>query len=143
MYYGIEPNFWIKFFLLLAIILLLLISFHALLRKWFRVERSKFFSYNHVNAKHKKIDWILRITTIVVILLFTPVVMMTGINNFSLIVHPSSILIIFIIVSEIVRIVMERKYAKNPNAYKVTLSQLIFLCILLLTLYTTDFWGLI
>ncbi|QXE02083.1 DUF4181 domain-containing protein [Terribacillus sp. DMT04] len=143
MNYGIEPDFWIRFFLLLAAILLLLISFHALMRKWFRVERSKFFSYNHVNAKHKKIDWILRITTIVMILLFTPVVMMTGIDNLNLFIYPSSILIIFIIVSELVRTVMERKYAKNPNAYKVTLSQLIFLCLLLLTLYTTDFWGLI
>nr|WP_077305426.1 DUF4181 domain-containing protein [Terribacillus halophilus] len=143
MYYGIEPDFWIRFFLLLAAILLLLISFHALMRKWLRVERSKLFSYNHVNAKHKKIDWILRITTIIMILLFTPVVMMTGINNLNFFINPSSILIIFIIVSEIVRTVMERKYAKNPNAYKVTLSQLIFLCLLLLTLYTTNFWGLI
>ncbi|WP_373022200.1 DUF4181 domain-containing protein [Terribacillus halophilus] len=113
------------------------------MRKWLRVERSKLFSYNHVNAKHKKIDWILRITTIIMILLFTPVVMMTGINNLNFFINPSSILIIFIIVSEIVRTVMERKYAKNPNAYKVTLSQLIFLCLLLLTLYTTNFWGLI
>ncbi|SNZ17095.1 protein of unknown function [Terribacillus aidingensis] len=143
MYDSVEPDFWLRFFFLLAIVLLLLFFFNALLRKWLQVERRKFFSYNHVNEKHKKIDWILRITTIVIILLFAPIVMVTGIDNLNLFIQPGSVLFFFIIISEIVRAVMEQKYAENPNAYKVTVSQLIFLCLLFLSLYTTNFWGLV
>lgn len=48
---------------------------------------------------------------------------------------------VFIIVSELVRAVMERKYAGHANAYIFTLSQLGFIIIVLLTIFMTDFFG--
>jgi hypothetical protein len=40
--------------------------------------------------------------------------------------QPWFIIFIFIVVSETTRAVMERKYAENPNGYKLTISQIIF-----------------
>lgn len=44
--------------------------------------------------------------------------------------QPWFILVVFIVVSEMVRAIMERKYAENPNAYKLTINQIIFSLIL-------------
>ena len=57
--------------------------------------------------------------------------------------QPWFIIFIFIVVSEMVRAAMERKYAENPNAYKLTISQIIFMLILFFALYKTDFFGLV
>lgn len=43
---------------------------------------------------------------------------------------------------EIARVIMERKYAKNPNAYIYTLGQLVFILIIMVTLFSTDFFGI-
>jgi Domain of unknown function (DUF4181) len=61
--YGTEPAVGARLALLVAIVLLLLFSFNILARKWFKVEKKKLFSYNHVNEKHKKIDWIIRLSS--------------------------------------------------------------------------------
>ncbi|MEC5424740.1 DUF4181 domain-containing protein [Virgibacillus sp. C22-A2] len=60
--HGTEPIFWLKLILALTLFALLLIAFNAVMSKWLKVEKKKFFSYNHVNEKHKKVDWIIRIT---------------------------------------------------------------------------------
>ncbi|GAB3056353.1 DUF4181 domain-containing protein [Virgibacillus ainsalahensis] len=141
--YVVEPAFWPNLILLLAIILLLMVLFNTIMRKWLRIKKKKFFSYNHVNEKHKKIDWTIRITTIVVILLGYIITITRGPMDMIWFLQPWFILFIFMIVSETVRAVMERKYAENPNAYKLTISQIVFFLILLFTLFMTDFFGLI
>ncbi|KHF39347.1 DUF4181 domain-containing protein [Halalkalibacter okhensis] len=138
-----EPTFWLNIIWLLAIILLLLYLFNSIMRKWLKVEKKKFLSYNHVNEQHKKIDWIIRVLTIVVILLGYVITLMRGPTEMIWFLQPWFILFVFIVVSEMVRAVMERKYAENPNAYKFTISQLIFLLILFFTLYKTGFFGLV
>ncbi|ARK31358.1 DUF4181 domain-containing protein [Halalkalibacter krulwichiae] len=141
--YGVEPTFWLNLLLILAIVILLLVSFNTIMRKWLKVEKRKFFSYNHVNAKHKKMDWAIRITTIFFIFLGYVITMMRGPMEMIWFLQPWFILLIFIVISEMVRAVMERKYAENSNAYKLTISQIIFSLILFFTLYMTDFFGLI
>ena len=141
--YGIEPTFWLNLILLLAIVLLLFVSFNTIMRKWLKVEKKKFFSYNHINERHKKIDWIIRITTIVVILSGYVITIIEGPLNMIWFLQPWFIIFIFIVVSEMVRAAMERKYAENPNAYKLTISQIIFMLILFFALYKTDFFGLV
>lgn len=49
---------------------------------------------------------------------------------------------VFIVVSELVRAVMEWKYVEHSNAYIFTLSQLGFIMIVLLTIFMTDFFGI-
>ncbi|SFL98712.1 protein of unknown function [Gracilibacillus orientalis] len=137
--YGVE----MRLLLLLAIVLLLFVSLNTIMRKWWNVERKKFFSYNHVNEKHKKVDWTIRITTIVSLLLGYGINITRGPTNGYWFLQPWFTLIIFVVVSQIGRAVMERKYAQNPNAYKVTISEIIFILILFFTLFTTNFFGLV
>ncbi|WP_241964570.1 DUF4181 domain-containing protein [Paraliobacillus zengyii] len=49
--YGVEPIIWLKLVILLAVVLLLWVTFSRIMRKWLQVERKKFFSYNHINEK--------------------------------------------------------------------------------------------
>jgi uncharacterized membrane protein YoaK (UPF0700 family) len=141
--YSAEPNFGLKFISLLAIILLLWVSFNTIMRKWLKVERKKLFSYNHVNEKHKKIDWTIRIITIASILIGFIINISRDSTDWFWFLQSWVVLFIFIGISETVRAVMERKYAKNPNTYKLTISELLFVIILFFILFKTDFFGLL
>ncbi|WP_416150178.1 DUF4181 domain-containing protein [Salipaludibacillus sp. HK11] len=141
--YGVEPVFWLKLVLLIAFILLLLVSFNIIMRKWWNVERKKFFSDNHVNEKHTKIDMTIRITGMVSILLGSVINITIDPTNLYWFLKPWFILFIFIVASQIVTAIMERKYAQNPNAYKVTISEIIFGSLMLFTLYKIDPFGLL
>jgi cytochrome bd-type quinol oxidase subunit 2 len=141
--YVVESAFWLRFILLLAIVSILMFSFHTIMRKWLKVEKKKSFSYNHVNATHKKVDWAIRITAIVIIFVGYIITILRGSIDMIWFIQPWFILFIFIGVSETVRAVMERRYAENPNDYKLTISQIIFMFVLFFILYMTDFFGLI
>jgi uncharacterized membrane protein len=67
--YGSESAFWLELVFLLAIFILLVAAFNATMRKRLNVEKKKFFSYNHVNDKHRKIDWTIRIAFMGVLLI--------------------------------------------------------------------------
>ncbi|MEN8698230.1 MULTISPECIES: DUF4181 domain-containing protein [Bacillus] len=140
--YGTEPAVGARLALLVAIVLLLLFSFNILARKWFKVEKKKLFSYNHVNEKHKKIDWIIRLSSMASILVGYAINITRDPSDWYWFLQPWFILTIYIVISQAATAVMERKYAQNPNAYKVTISELIFILLLFFTLYQTDFWGL-
>lgn len=95
-----------------------------------------------MNEQHKKIDWTIRIVFVVAIIV-------GGIINASrlplipiLFLEPYFLLFIVIFLTEIVTAFMEWKYAENRNAYIFTVLQLIFMAILLLSIYITDFFGL-
>ncbi|WP_404451812.1 DUF4181 domain-containing protein [Virgibacillus necropolis] len=142
--YGLEPIFWLKLVLILAIILVLLVSFNEVMSKWLKVEKKKlfsFFSYNHVNEKHKKVDWTIRITFIVIIILGYFINSMSNPMESNWFFEPWFLLFILIVVSETARAIMEWKYAANRNAYILTISQLVFIIILLTSMFTTNFFG--
>ncbi|UOE96335.1 DUF4181 domain-containing protein [Alkalihalobacillus sp. LMS39] len=88
-------------------------------------------------------DWTIRIITSVVFMVGFFITFTREPADISWFVQPWFILVMFVIVSELVTAVMERKYAENPNDYKFTVSQVIFLLIVLFTLYITDFFGLL
>ena len=67
--YGIEPMFWPKLFLVLGMLTLLIYGFSDVIRRYLKVEKPKFFSYNHVNKKHEKIDWTIRISFIIILII--------------------------------------------------------------------------
>ncbi|MEG0440648.1 MAG: DUF4181 domain-containing protein, partial [Solibacillus sp.] len=52
------------------------------------------------------------------------------------------LLFAFITVSEIVRIIMEKRYAENKNDYIFSAIQLVLILIFLLLLFSTNFFGL-
>ncbi|MEK3980886.1 DUF4181 domain-containing protein [Psychrobacillus sp. FSL K6-2836] len=141
--YGFERMFWLELILLITIVVLLLFLFNVVMRKWLKVEKKKIFSYNHINEKHKKIDWTIRITFLVCIMLGYFINVTREPTEWFWFLETWFLLIIFIVVSESVRAVMEWKHAVNRKDYIFTISQLVFGVILLLTVIQTNFFGLI
>ncbi|QDP40759.1 DUF4181 domain-containing protein [Radiobacillus deserti] len=138
--YGLGLEFWSRLFVILGIALLLISLFNALMRKVLNVKRRKFFSYNHVNDRHKKLDWFIRIGFIGMVILSYPFTLQPYSNWF---LQPWFLIFVFFIASETVRAIMEYKYAKNRRDYLYTLSSLLFVTVLLTILFSTQFFGFI
>lgn len=140
--YAFESSFWLKLLFLIAVLSLAIFLFNALMRKLLKVERPKAFSYNHVNDTHKKIDWSIRI-------LFIFLMLVGGFINATrldeetyLFLETWFLLFVLVFITETIRAVMERKYAKNPNAYLYTVSQMVFAMLLVIFVFSTDFFGI-
>ena len=140
--YGLGPKFWLDLFLMLTILLLLLVSFNAIMRKLLKVEKKKLFSYNYVNEKHSKIDWTIRIIIIVILLIGNYVNTTRDRMDWIWFFEPWHIMMVFIVATEISRAIMEFKYAENRNAYKLTIGQLVFIVVIFLSLYLSNFLGM-
>lgn len=141
--YIIESSFWLKLLLLLAVFILLTTLFNALIRRWLGVEKPKAFSHNHVNDRHKKIDWSVRIFFIALMVIGSFINAGRIGQEPYLLLQPWVLLFVLVFTSEIIRAVMERKYAKNPNAYLSTIYQSAFILVLLLLLFATDFFAIL
>lgn len=138
----VDPYFWWEFIAFLGIALIAMLGFSAIMRKVFHVEKGKRFSYNHVNAKHKKVEWTIRITAVVLLTAGYVINGMRGFDEGFWFLKTWFILTLFIFSTQIARAVMEHKYAQNANAFKVTVSETVFILLLLVSIWTTDFWGL-
>ncbi|WP_394119888.1 DUF4181 domain-containing protein [Planococcus donghaensis] len=140
---GIDSSFWLDLLFVLVPFFILTFLFNGIMKRWLKVERPKMFSHNHVNDKHKKIDWIFRGVFIALMILGGAV----NINRLPeepiLFLEPWVLLLTLVIIAEIIRAIMEKRHAENPNAYIYTLSQLIFIVILLISLFSTNFWGVL
>ncbi len=143
MYYGLERRFWMKLLLLLATFGLVIFIFNSVMRKLLKVERKELFSYNHQNDRHKKMDWTIRLVFMFTILFVFTIRMINEAMEMIWFLEPYFLTFIFILVSESVRAVMEWKYASNRKDYIFTISQLLFLIIILVLLFLTDFFGLL
>jgi len=141
-FYGVESSFWLKFFLFLFVLWLVMFLFSRIVRRILKVEKKKMFSYNHLNEWHKKIDWTIRIVFIVVMIVGVIINSSRFPLNPILFLEPYFLLIMLTFSTEIVTAVMEWKYAENRNSYIFTVLQLIFIAILLLTMFITGFFGL-
>ena len=120
---------------------LVLFFINKFLRKWLNVEKKEFFSNNFVNQKHKKIDWTIRITFIVVVLFGFFVNVNEDPSKHIWLLQPHILMFGLIVVTELVRIVMEKRYAANKNDYIFTTVQLVVISMFLLALFSTDFFG--
>lgn len=136
----IESSFWIKLLLLLGIYVTLSFLFSSFMRKWLKVEKKNSFSYNHVNDRHRKIDWTIRITFIVVTILWYIISMMLDLMYTRFL---WLFFVCFFIIIEIVRAYMEWKYSENKKDYIFTISQLAFAIIFLILFVTSVFFGLL
>lgn len=141
--YGIEPIFWLKLIFVVVIFSLLLIIFGSVMRRWLKVEKKKLFSHNHVNDKHQKIDWTIRIIFIVFIILGSFINVTRDYSERIWFLEPWYLLFGLTILSESVRVLMEWRYSDNKNAYIFTLSQLVFGMILVISILTTKFFGML
>lgn len=140
---GGDPDFWWKWLLLMAVVILSLMAFNFITRRIFKVERQKLFSYNHINEKHKKVDWTIRLSTIALLIIGFAINSTRNPTEWFWFFQTWFILLLFIFSSQTAKAIMERKYAENRNRYKVTISESVFIMFIFLTLYLTDFWGLL
>jgi len=63
--YGTTPEFWTELIIILVIVIFLIGVIPAIFRYKMGADKIKWFSYNHINKFHKKIDRTLRIIFIV------------------------------------------------------------------------------
>ena len=110
--------------------------------RWLKVEKNKFFSHNHVNDKHQKIDWTIRIIFVAFIVLGSFINVTRDYSERIWFLEPWYLLFGLTILSGAIQASMEWKYADNKNAYIFTLSQLVFGMILVISILTTNFFGM-
>ncbi len=136
-------TFWLKFILIISILGLALYFSNKALRKWLKVEKKSMFSYNHVNDTHRKIDWTIRISFMLLLIIS----LFINIERIHLeplwYLQTYTIMFVFIIVTETARAVMEKRYAENKNDYLFTLFQLGFIIVFSLSLFFTNFFWLL
>ncbi|WP_076560676.1 DUF4181 domain-containing protein [Salimicrobium flavidum] len=126
---------------MLASIGLLLFLFNVLMRKLLNVEKKSLFSYGHVNDKHTTVDWTIRLGFIITLIVGFAINEARSFGERLWFLKPYTLTFIFILILESTRAFMEWKYAKNRNDYIFTLSQLGFISLILITVFTTDFFG--
>ncbi|MFF3102194.1 DUF4181 domain-containing protein [Viridibacillus arvi] len=137
-------NETLKIVVLLLIFTGIILMFGYFMRKILKVERKKWFSYNHVNDLHKKIDWSIRITFTLIFITISYYMTYSDVNNidwyFDMWVY---FFLLFIFLSESVRSVMEWKYATNPNTYIVTVAEMVLIIVLVMIILKTHFFNLL
>ena len=126
--------FLIKLAIYVLIVFGVIVGVKHILRKVLKIEKEKkpFFSYNHLNDLHRKIDWGIRIISIITIITTNILVVIENYPNYLLLIP------IFLIGLDYpVRAFFERKYSKNPKQYILTLSEgvLMFLAIVIVIQY--------
>ncbi|MEK5080705.1 DUF4181 domain-containing protein [Solibacillus sp. FSL W7-1436] len=136
-------NFFANLILISSIFGLVLFFMNKFLRKWLNVEKKEIFSNHFVNKQHKKIDWTIRIAFIVVMLFGFFINISQDSSKHIWFLQPYILLFGLIIVTELVRIVMEKRYAANKNDYIFTAVQLVVISLFLLAVFSTDFFGLL
>ena len=107
------------------------------LRKMLNIEKEKkpFFSYNHINELHKKIDWGIRITSVITIVVTNIMVLIEN--------YPINLLLIpliFIGLDYPVRAFFERNYSQNPKQSILTLTEGILMLIAIAILFKANFF---
>ncbi|MGE6488563.1 DUF4181 domain-containing protein [Paenisporosarcina sp. NPDC076898] len=107
------------------------------LRKMLNIEKEKkpFFSYNYINDLHKKIDWGIRITSVITIMVTNIMVL---IENYSI-----NLLLIPLIIIGLdypVRAFFERNYSQNPKQAILTLTEGILMLIAIAILFKANFF---
>ncbi|MGE7023623.1 DUF4181 domain-containing protein [Solibacillus cecembensis] len=128
--------------ILLIVVVLVINIFGFVIRKLLGVERKKWFSYNHLNERHKKLDWLVRIFFIILLFISN---FYTNYNDiFGAYWYSDTwfILICFIITSELLRVFMEWKYAENKKDFIATLAEMLFMISIVFLTIVTDFFGL-
>ena len=137
--YGFELN---KLIVFLISLFLVLIIFNYTVRKLLGVDRKKWFSYNHINERHKKLDWTVRITFLIILFLSY----FYTVSNIELITswyfNPGFLVFIFLIISELLRAFMEWKYVENKKVFIATIIELCFAISIIILTITTDFFGI-
>jgi hypothetical protein len=125
--------FWIKFSLIVIIVFILISIVKLVLRKLFKIEKVKreWFSYNHINELHGKIDKWIRITTTVNMIVFSWVLIFYSKDLLYLFLIG---LVFFTVVDYGVRAFFEWKHSEYPKQAILTMAEMLILVTAILTM---------
>ncbi len=113
------------------------------IRKYFQVEHLSWWSYDHINDEHKRLDWAIRIIAVVLMIIGFIVNLSRGIENELWFFQPWFILFVTILIGQFLRAYMEKKYIENENYYKASVAEAFVLIVVLFITYQTKFYGLL
>ncbi|MGE7909672.1 DUF4181 domain-containing protein [Lysinibacillus xylanilyticus] len=128
--------------LFLIVVVLVINIFGFVIRKVLGVERKKWFSYNHINERHKKLDWSVRIIFMSLFFISSYYMIDNDTLGIPWYFETWFILIVFLITSEMLRAFMEWKYAENKKDFVATIAEMVFMIIIVFLVITTGFFGL-
>lgn len=127
---------WLNFILVVLVTFALIVAVRILLRKAFNIEKVKkeFLSYNHINDLHKKIDWTIRVTTAIVLII---ILYWITFRDYS-----ENIFLIALIISNgisfMVKAFFEWRYTQNPKQSILTISEMFILVLVLIVIIQSD-----
>lgn len=131
--------FWLKVGISIFILFLLISGVNFFLRKVFKIEKEKksVFSYNHINDLHKKVDWSIRIGSMIVSLVIIYLVIF---KEFPVTLY--LILIVLLITADfLVRAIFEWKYSQNPKQAILTISEMTLIIIAFIAVFQFDIFN--
>jgi len=131
---------WLNFILIVLVTFTLIAAVRIILRKSFNIEKVKrnFFSYNHINNLHKKLDWMIRITTAIVLIVCLYLIVF---GDFSI----NLFLIALIITSGIeyaISAFFEWRHSENPKESIITISEMFIVIFVLFVIIQFDLLAL-
>ncbi|WP_176215189.1 DUF4181 domain-containing protein [Cytobacillus gottheilii] len=142
--YGLDGVFLLKIALFLVAFIAFMMVLEMIMRKSFKIEkRNLFWRSAYVNETHRKIDWTIRGVGIAGIILGFIIHSVRSFDDRIWYLEPWTILFLLVISAEIARAIMEKKHAPHPKQYLATISQLSLIVLLCVSLYLTDFFGLL
>lgn len=132
--------FWLKVGISIFILFSLISGVNFFLRKVFRIEKEKksVFSYNHINDLHRKVDWSVRIGSMIVSLVILYLVIF---KEFSVTLY-LILLVLLILADFLVRAIFEWKYSQNPKQAILTISEMTLIIIALIVVFQFDIFNL-
>jgi Domain of unknown function (DUF4181) len=125
--------FWIKFSIIVIVVYMLISIVKLVLRKLFKIEKVKreWFSYNHINDLHGKIDKWIRITTTVNMIVFSWVLIFYSKDLLYLFLIG---VVFFTVVDYGVRAFFEWKHSEYPKQAILTMAEMLILVTAILTM---------
>lgn len=128
--------FWLRFALIVLIVIVLISVVKFFLRKILNIEKEKrgIFSYNHINKLHRKIDWGLRITSMITLFILFYLSSYQDASIYLLVFA----LVVFNLFDYVVRAFFELKYTQNPKQSILTISEMFLLIIAIITVIQFD-----
>ncbi|WP_171051644.1 DUF4181 domain-containing protein [Alteribacter natronophilus] len=140
--YGLPEYFWLILFGSIAGIFAIGYLSYEGMRMMLKLEKKPYFSYNHMNNLHKRIDWSLRGVFVAAVfgywLLFLGLRVMDQPT-----INLHHLFFGYAIAVTALQTVMEWKYAEEKKAWILTASQLSMLLIIVSVLFATDFFGML
>lgn len=132
--------FWLKVGISIFILFIIISGLNFFLRKVFRIEKEKksIFSYNHINDLHKKVDWSVRIGTMIASLV---VLYLVFYKEFPVTLY-LVLLVLVIMADYLVRTIFEWKYSQNPKQAILTISEMALIVIALIVVFQFDILNL-